>query len=191
MNRNSIVDFSSLPVNVLFRILLENKTPLPKVFVALLANLSQKSDKECLAIIQQSKLVEILTTFKELVNSAVIDDLDVNDLLRQNFSNLQQGEQHLIAVLAFLQLLRSPGDAETPEEAEDLAQKIEDLKSLFRLTLFHSSIAIHLMSLRDEMQDLIDICPCHGCNARYICSIGWFIASQEAHNKDVFAANSN
>jgi hypothetical protein len=189
---NSIYLLCSLSLLGLFQILVHENLPLKSIIDALLANLSQKNDGELLEIIQQSILVGILTTFKELVNSKVIEELDVDHLIRQNFSNLQEGEQHLIAVLAFLQLLRSPGDAGTPEEAEVLAQKIEDLKELFRLTLFNSQITIHLMNLRDEKQERVSECPCPectDCNARFILSIGWYIAAQEAHYKNMFAAN--
>lgn len=190
-NINSIHSLCSLSLLELFQILVQENLPLRKVIDALLANLSQKSDRKLLAIIQQSKLVGILTTFKELVDSGVIEELDVNHLIRDNFSNLQEGQHHLFAVLAFLQLLRSSGDSESPEEAEDLAQKIEDLKELFRLTLFDSQIVIQLMRLRDEKQNLVSQCPCQQCNARFILSIGWFIAAQEAHDKNMFVANSN
>lgn len=191
MSFNSIFDFSSLSFPELFQTLIQQKLPLQKIIDALLANLSQKSDSKLLAIIQQSKLVEILTTFKELVESGVIEDLDVDDLIRRNFSILQQGQQHLFAILAFRQLLRSSGDAESPEEAEDLAHKIENLKELFRLTLFDSRITIQLMNLRDEKQEIFNQCPCLGCNAKFIFSIGWYIAAQEAHDKNIFVANSN
>lgn len=175
----------------LFQTVIQQNLPLRRIINALLANLSQKRDSELLAIIQQSKLVEILTTFKELVKSRVIEDLDVDDLISQNFSNLQEGQQHLFAVLAFLQLLKSSRDSESPEEAEDLAQKIEDLKELFRLTLFDSQIVSQLMNLRDEKQEIVNQCPCLGCNAKFILSIGWYIAAQEANDKNMFVANSN
>ena len=187
----SIESMKNASLEVLFQFLIQKNLSLEKIIDALLANLSQKSDIELLAIIQQSKLVEIFTLFKDLVESGVIEDLDVNDLIRQNFLSLQQGQHHLFAVLAFLQLLMSSGDSESPEEAEDLAQKIEDLKELFRLTLFDSQIVIQLMNLRDEKQNLVSQCPCLQCNARFILSIGWFIAAQEAHDKNMFVANSN
>ena len=173
----SIESMKNASLEVLFQFLIQKNLSLEKIIDALLANLSQKSDIELLAIIQQSKLVEIFTLFKDLVESGVIEDLDVNDLIRQNFLSLQQGQHHLFAVLAFLQLLMSSGDSESPEEAEDLAQKIEDLKELFRLTLFDSQIVIQLMNLRDEKQNLVSQCPCLQCNARFILSIGWFIAA--------------
>jgi len=191
MSNNSIFDFSSLLPNVLLRILLEKKTPLQKVIDALLANLSQKSDMELLTIIQQSELANILTTLKGFVDSGVIEALDLEDVVDTTFSKLQEGEEHLIAVLAFLQLLRSPGDAGTPEEAEVLAQKIEELKALFRFTLFDSRITIQLMRFRDERQRMFDKCSCHRHNAEFIQLIGWYIAAQAAHDKDGFVANSN
>ena len=187
----SIESMKNASLSDLFQTVIQQNLPLRRIINALLANLSQKRDSELLAIIQQSKFVEILTTFKELVKSRVIEDLDVDDLIRQNFSNLQEGQQHLFAVLAFLQLLRSSGDSESPEEAEDLAQKIEDLKELFRLTLFDSLIVSQLMNLRDEKQEIVNQCPCLGCNAKFILSIGWYIAAQEANDKNMFVANSN
>jgi len=187
----SIGELSSLLPEELLQVLLKQNLPLQRVINALLANLSQKKDSELLAIIQRSNLVNILTTFRDLVQSGVIDDLDVDDLIRENFSSLEQGQQHLFAVLAFLQLLRSSGDAETPEEAQDISQTIEDLKELFRLTLFDSRIAIQLMNLRDEKQGLANQCPCTNCNAKFILSIGWYIAAQEAHDKNMFVSNSN
>lgn len=191
MSNNFIFDLSSLLLSDLLRILLEKKTPLQKVIDALQANLSQKSDKELHDIIRQSELVNILATFKELVQSGAIEDLNVNDLIRDNFSSLEQGQQHLFAVLAFLQLLRSSADSETPEEAEKLAETIEDLKELFRLTLFDSRIAFQLKNFRDETQRIVNQCPCTNCNAMFILSIGWYNAAQEAHDKKMFAANSN
>jgi hypothetical protein len=187
---NSIVQVKELSLDSFFKFLIQQNLPLKSIIDALLANLSQKNDGELLTIIRQSKLVvEILTLFKELVLPGVIEDLDVSDLIRQNFSSLQQGQQHLFAVLAFLQLLRSSGDAETPEEAEEVSKTIENLKELFRLTLFNSQIAIQLMDLRDEKQELVSRCPCLNCNARFILSIGWYIAAQEAHDKNMFVAN--
>jgi hypothetical protein len=186
---NSIVQVKELSLDSFFKFLIQQNLPLKSIIDALLANLSQKNDGELLTIIQQSKLVEILRIFKELVESGVIEDPDVADLIRQNFSSLQQGQQHLFAVLAFLQLLRSSGDAETPEEAEEVSQTIENLKELFRLTLFNSQITIQLMNLRDEKQELVSRCPCLNCNARFILSIGWYIAAQEAHDKNMFVAN--
>lgn len=188
---DSINRLCSLSLPELFQFLVRQNLPLPRVIDALLANLSQKPDRDLLAIIQRSNLVNILTTFRDLVLSGVIEDLDVYDLILQNFSSLQQGQQHLFAVLAFQQLLRSSGDAETPEEAQDIAQTIEHLKELFRLTLFDSRIAIQLMNLRDEKQGLANQCPCTNCNAKFILSIGWYIAAQKAHDENMFVANSN
>jgi len=186
---NLISEVRNTSLGDLSQFLIRANIPLERIIDTLRAKLSQESDSGLLAIIQQSKLFEILSIFKELVESGVIGDLNVADLIRHNFSSLQEGQQHLFAVLAFLQLLRSSGDAETPEEAEELSQTIEDLKELFRLTLFDSLIVSQLMDLRDEKQDLVSRCPCRDCNARFILSIGWYIASQEAHDKNMFAAN--
>ena len=186
---NLISEVGNTSLEDLSQFLIRANIPLERIIDTLRAKLSQENDNKLLEIIEQSKLVEILRIFKELVESGVIEDLDVADLIRQNFSSLQQGQLHLFAVLAFLQLLRSSGDAETPEEAEELSQKIEILKQLFRLTLFDSQIAIQLMDLRDEKQDLVSRCPCREFNARFILSIGWYVAAQEAHDKNMFAAN--
>lgn len=188
---DSIESVTNASLSDLFQTVIQQNLSLRRIINALLANLSQKKDSELLAIIQQSKLVEILNTFMELVKSQVIEDLDVDDLIRQNFSSLQQGQQHLFAVLAFQQLLMSSGDSESPEEAEKLAQTIEDLKELFRLTLFDSLIVSQLMNLRDEKQGLANQCPCIGCNAKFILSIGWYIAAQKAHDENMFVANIN
>jgi len=188
---NLISEVRNTSLEDLFQFLIRENIPLERIIDTLRAKLSQENDNKLLEIIEQSKLVEILNLFKELVESGVIEDLNVNDLIRQNFSSLQQGQQHLFAALAFLQLLRSSGDAETPEEAEELSQKIEILKQLFRLTLFDSQIAIQLMDLRDEKQDLVSRCPCLQCNATFILSIGWYIAAEEAHHQNMFVANSN
>jgi hypothetical protein len=186
---NLISKVGNTSLKDLSQFLIRENIPLERIIDTLRAKLSQENDNKLLEIIEQSKLVEILNLFKELVESGVIEDFDVADLIRQNFSSLQEGQQHLFAVLAFLQLLRSSGNAETPEEAEELSQKIEILKELFRLTLFDSQIAIQLMDLRDEKQDLVSRCPCRDCNARFILSIGWYVAAQEAHDKNMFVAN--
>ena len=187
---NSIDELCSLEPFELLQMMLQDNFPVDKVIDAILANFSKRPNRQLLAFIDDSKLVEIITSLKKLVESGAIEDpdLDVSNLIRQTFSNLQEGLQNLFAILAFRQLLRSSRDAETPQEAEDLEKKLENLKKMVRLTLFHPRIVIHLRSLREERQQIASLRPCLESNAEFILFIGWYIAAQEAYGKNMFVA---
>ena len=116
--------------------------------------------------------------------------MNVEHMLREmfsNFSNPREGIQNLITVSALLVLVRIP----TNEVSVADDKQIEELKALLKSTLFHDDIVIFFMSFRDEKQQHRNQCPCVNCNARFIISIGWYIAAQEAHDKNAFIENSN
>jgi hypothetical protein len=197
LNLNSITDVASAPPGTIFATVIDQSPDLLEIKRALNAHFSQLDNRALLAMIEQSRLIEILGTFSEVVKSGAIDELEpleLTNMVRQNFLNMREGQQHLFDVLAFLQLLRSPGDSETPEEVQALSENIERLKKLFRLTLFDSRIAIQLMNLRDEKQEQARSCrssECRVCDARFILSIGWYIVAEEAHNQNMFVRDSN
>lgn len=149
---------------------------------------------DLLAIVESSKLVSILKTIDNLIKSGIIDmmiaEMSVEQMLREMFSNFSshaEGEQNLIAVIAMLVLLRIP----TNDVTKDEDQRIEALKLLFISTLFHNDIATQFMLFQDEYQQSLNRCPCVNCNSRFILSIGWYVAAQEAHDKNAFVENSD
>jgi hypothetical protein len=194
-NLNSISYVTGKSPQDLLQTLLNRNLTVKQVIDALFACLSQLSVRELLAIVEDSKLVSILTTMDELIQSGMLDVMILENplgtILKQdmfsNFSSQIDGQNNLIAVVAMLVLLRIP----TNDVTKDKDRRIEDLKLLFRSTLFHNDIATQFMVFRDEFQQTLNLCPCVNCKARFILSIGWYIAAQEAHDNDAFVENSD
>jgi hypothetical protein len=191
---NSISDVTSQSPEEILRYFLRNNKPVMIVIYGLSACLSQMSVRDLLMIVESSKLVSKLKTIDNLIKSGTIDEIVADMSLRQtlqemfsNFSSDAEGEQNLIAVIAMLVLLRIP----TNDVTKDEDKIIEDLKRLFISTLFHNDIATQLMLFRDQFQRRRDIHSSVNCNSRFILSIGWYIAAQEAHDKDAFVENSD
>jgi hypothetical protein len=191
---NSISGLTSHNPQVIIPDLLSSNFSFKQVLDAVFACLSQKPVPELLALVESSSLLSRLKTLDNLIKSKVIDELiqgmSVEPMLREmfsNFSNSRDGIQNLIAVSALLVLVRIPTN--DVSVADD--KRIEKLKLLFLSTLFHNDIVIFFMGFRDEQQQHRDRCPCVNCNARFILSIGWYIAAQEAHDRNAFVENSN
>jgi hypothetical protein len=187
---NLISGLTSHDPQVIIPDLLSRNSSFKQVLDAVLACLSQKPVQELLTLVKSSTLFSILKTLDDLIKSQVIAEMDVKQMLREmfsNFSNSREGMQHLIAVIALLVLVQIPtNDVSVPDD-----EHIEALKLLFRSTLFNDDIVIFFMGFRDEQQQHRDRCPCVNCNARFIFSIGWYVAAQEAHNRNAFVENSN
>ena len=187
---NSISGLTNQSLEDIIAALLSSNSSTRQVIVAAFACLSQKPVPELIALVQNSKLVSILKTLDDLIKAQVIEDMNVEPMLREmfsNFSNSREGIQNFIAVSALLVLVRIPtNDVSVVDDAQ-----IEELKALLKSTLFHNDIVIFFMGFRDEQQQRQIQCPCVNCKARFILSIGWYIAAQEAHDKNAFVENSN
>ena len=187
---NSIFDLTNQTPEELIADLLRSNRPIREVIAAVFACLSQKPVRELLQIVERSNLVSILRTIRDLIQSQVIAEMNVPEMLREmfsNFSNSREGIENLIAVSALLVLVRIPTNDVSVADDE----QIEELKALFRSSLFCDDIVIHFMGFRDEQQRRLSGCPCMNCNARFILSIGWYIAAQDAHEHNAFVENSN
>ena len=187
---NSIFDLTNQTPEELIADLLRSNRPIREVIAAVFACLSQKPVRELLQIVERSNLVSIFRTLDNLIKSKVIADMNVEEMLREmfsNFSNSREGIENLIAVSALLVLVRIP----TNDVIINDDEKIEELKALFKSSLFNDIIVIHFMGFRDEQQRRLNGCPCVNCNARFILSIGWYIAAQDAHDQNAFVENSN
>jgi hypothetical protein len=187
---NLISGLTSHDPQVIIPDLLSSNFSFIQVFDAVFACLSQKQVQELLERVESSALVSILKTLDDLIKSKVIAEMDVKQMLRDmfsNFSNSREGIENLIAVIALLVLVRIP----TNDVSVAHDERIEALKLLLRSTLFHDDIVIFFMGFRDEQQQRRNQCPCVNCNARFILSIGWYVAAQEAHDRNAFVENSN
>jgi hypothetical protein len=179
---NSISGLTSQTPEDIIAALLSSNSSINQVLDAVFACLSQRTVPELLALVESSALVSKLKTLDDLIKSKVIAEMDVKEMLREmfsNFSNSREGIQNLIAVSALLVLL-----------SIDDNEKNEELKALIISSLFHDDIVVHLMNIRDEKQQHRNRCPsCVDCNARFILSIGWYVAAQDAHNVNAFLRN--
>jgi hypothetical protein len=189
---NSISGLTSRNPADLIQDFLSKNFSFKQVLDAVIACLSQKPVPELLELVESSALVSKLKTLDDLIKSKVIAEMDVKEMLLDmfsNFSNSREGIHNLIAVSALLVLVQIPTNDVTVADDE----RIEALKLLYRSTLFHDDIVIYFMGIRDEQQQRRNQCPCVNCNARFILSIGWYIAAQEAHDEKVnaFVENSN
>ena len=194
---NSIFDFTSRTPQNIIEALLSRNSSFKQVGDAIFACLSQKSVQELLTLVESSALFSILKTLDDLIKSKVIAEMDVKQMLREmfsNFSNSREGIENLIAVIALLVLVRIPTNDVSIADDE----RIEDLKLLFRSTLFHNDIVTIFLLFEEEQHLRRNQCPCRrnqrpcvNCNARFILSIGWYVAAQEAHNRNAFVKNSN
>jgi hypothetical protein len=170
----------------LLRQLLRKKLSIGQIFDAISARFSNVSVEELLELVKSSSLVSKLEILLQLVVSGVIYDMGVATVLTEMFfGSEKESEESFFAVIAIVQLLRLPSS----EVSSMQDQSIEELKGLFRSSLFHDDIVIHFMSFRDEKQQNAQRCPCPNCNARYIISIGWYIVAQDAHNDNAFVKN--
>jgi hypothetical protein len=196
---NSISDLLSQNPADLIQYLLSSNSSSIQVRDAVFACLSQKPVRELIELVESSALFSKFLTLDNIIKSELIADMNVEEMLREmfsNFSNLREGIQNLIAVSALLVLVRIP----TNEVSVADDKKIEELKALLKTTLFCDDIVIYFMIFRDEQQQRRNQCacrrnqrPCMNCNARFILSIGWYVAAQEAHDEKVnpFVENSN
>jgi hypothetical protein len=198
---NSISDFTSRTLQNIIEALLSRNSSLKQVSDDVFACLSQKSEQELLERVESSALVSKLKTIDDLVKSQVIDELiqgcGVEPMLREmfsNFSNSREGIENLIAVIALLVLVRIP----TNDVSIANDKRIEDLKLLFLSTLFNNDIVIIFLLFEEEQHLHRNQCPCRrnqrpcvNCNDRFIRSFGWYVAAQEAHNRNGFVENSN
>lgn len=191
---NSISGLTGQSPQAVIQILFSRNPTLKQVIDGLSACLSQMPVSNLLAIVESSELVLILKTIYEDVKldriDAIFAEMSVRQYLEKKFSyfsNLAHGEENLIAVIAMLVLLRIP----TNDVTEDEDRRIEALKLLFISTLFHNDIATQFMLFRDEFQRHQGLHSSVNCNSRFILSIGWYIAAQEAHDKDAFVENSD
>jgi len=178
---NSISGLTSHTPEGIITALLSSNSSINQVLDAVFACLSQKPVPELFALVENSKLISILKTLRELIVSKVIAEMNVNETLLEmfsNFSNSRDGIQNLIAVSALLVLLSIYDD-----------EKIEELKALIISSLFHDDIVVHLMNIRDEKQQHRNWCAYVDCNARFILSIGWYVAAQDAHDINSFLRN--
>ena len=179
---NSIAVLTGLAPHDLLAKLIRNEKKFPEIMEALLANLSQKSPYELLKLVEDSSFVSNLEMLEQLILSGMIDDdvFDLKDHLERTFCDPMQGQENLFAVLALVQLLTSSSDCE-------IDNQVERLKGVFKLIFSHSAIAIHLMNMRDRLQEGVELCDCQRCNAMYILSIGWYVVvQQQVHATKLF-----
>jgi hypothetical protein len=198
---NSISGLTGQTPEEIIAALLSRNSSIRQLLDAVFACLSQKPVQELLALVESSALFSRLKTINDLIKSRVIDELIqemiLEQILREMFSNLsnsREGIENLIAVIALLVLVRIPTNDVSIADDE----RIEDLKLLFRSTLFHNDIVTIFLLFEEEQHLRRNQCPCRrnqrpcvNCNARFILSIGWYVAAQEAHNRNAFVKNSN
>jgi hypothetical protein len=187
---NSISVFTDQSPGDIIKALLASNRPINEVIAAVFACLSQKPVPELLQIVESSNLFSMLRKILDRIESQVIADMNVVEMLREMFSNFsdpREGIENLIAVSALLVLVRIPTNDVSVADDE----KIEELKALVKSSLFCDDIVIHFIGFHDEQQRRLNGCPCVNCNARFILSIGWYIAAQDAHDQNAFVANAN
>ncbi len=198
---NSISDFTSQTLQNIIEASLSRNSSFKQVKDDIFACLSQKQVEELIVLVQSSALVSILKTIDDLIKSRVIDELiremTLEQILREmfsNFSNLREGIQNLIAVIALLVLVQIP----TNDVSVAIDKDIEAIKLLFLSTLFHNDIVTIFLLFEEEQQLHRNQCPCRrnqrpcvNCNARFIRSFGWYVAAQDAHNRNAFVENSD
>ena len=185
---NSIPEFQSADMPSLLQQLLDAGAPFTRILDALFTRFSSMSVQELFRYVDASTLVSGLQILNELVVSDAIYDVDLRGILQDifgNFSDQIAGQQHLFAVLALVQLMQVPTNEVTPEEDN----KIEAFKLLFRSTMFNDGVVVQLMGVHEDFEHHARRCPCHNCNANFIFAIGWYIAAQNAHNRNAFVAN--
>jgi hypothetical protein len=149
---------------------------------------SQKPVPELIVIFQNSGLIDCLTTMRELIESEILFQGDVQDTLSQifaNFSDLRKGKNFLFGALALVTLCNIPTNSELSSEQ---TSQIEGLKHLVRRTLFDDSVVIHLMDVRDSKELELSRCPCRNCIAKYLLSIGWYRVLQDKMDTNLFDA---
>ena len=185
---NIIRDFSNKSSHDILAIVIGMGESAGSSFDALNANSSQKSVSDLIFTFKDSGLIDRLTTLRELMQSEILFQGDVQDTLSQifsDFSDLKQGKKFLFGANALVTLCNIPADSELSPEQN---AQIEEFKRLVRKTLFDDSVVIHLMDVRDSKELELSRCPCRNCIARYLLSIGWYRVLQDKMDTNLFDA---
>ena len=185
---NSISDFSSYSIHDGFVIVFGMGNSAGSSLDTLYAIFSQKPVCDLIVTFQNSGLIDRLTTLRELMESEIIFQDDMQDTLSQifaNFSDLYQGKKFLFGALALVSLCNIQTDSYLSAEQN---AKIEEFKHLVRKTLFDKSFVIELVDVRDSKELELSKCPCRNCIARYLLSIGWYLVLQDKMDTNLFNA---
>ena len=185
---NSIQALSSLLPQELMKILSENPKSVSSSLDILAEYFSQMPVYLLFNTFQNSGIIQLAEILREFVNSGNLLERRVKKALSgifHDFTNLQQGqgEKFLFGALAFVSLCNISTESEFSHEEN---RKIEEFKSLIRLTFFDDSIVIHLMDIRDSKELQLSSCPCKICQTRYLLSIGWYRVLQDAMDRNLF-----
>lgn len=189
---NSIQALSSLLPEELMRILSKNPKSVSSSLDILAAYFSQMPVYLLFNTFQNSGIIELAEILREFVKSGNLLERRVQIALSgifHDFTNLQQGqgEKFLFGALAFVTLCNISTESEFSHEEN---RKIEEFKSLIRLTFFDDSIVIYLMDIRDSKELQLSSCPCEIDQPKYITtyllSIGWYRVLQDKMDRNLF-----